>query len=69
VKFEYTGRFFRIVFEVFHRNPAIPRRLVAARRHGDEFRRKLLRKVIHKIGMTKAVRRSCLVKTPTLQHS
>lgn len=53
VKFEYTGRFLRIVLEVFHREPAISRRLAAARRDGEEFRRKLLRKVIHKIGGTK----------------
>jgi hypothetical protein len=53
MKLEYTGSFFRIVLEVFHREPAIFRRHVAAQRNGEEFRRKLLRKVIHKIGKTK----------------
>lgn len=53
MRFEYTGSFFRIVLEIFHREPAISRRHVAARRSGEEFRRKLLRKVIHKIGETK----------------
>lgn len=53
MKLEYTGGFFRIVLEIFHREPRRSWRHRTTHPNGEEFRRKLLRKVIHKIGETK----------------
>ena len=52
VKFEYTGSWFRIVVEIFHRELPFSKLRAPSRRNGEEFRRRMLRKVIHKIGET-----------------
>lgn len=52
MKLEYTGSWIRIVVEVFHRDLPHLRRRTAFSRRAEEFRRRMLRKVIHRIGET-----------------
>jgi hypothetical protein len=50
MKFEYTGSWFRIVVEIFHCRAVFARHPMASRRNYEWHRRKVLCKVIHKIG-------------------
>lgn len=50
MKFEYTGSCFRIVVEFFRLRPVFAKYQVTGRRRDEVDRRKLLRKVIHRIG-------------------
>ncbi|MCI0537118.1 MAG: hypothetical protein L0Z50_18025 [Verrucomicrobiales bacterium] len=49
MKFEYTGSFFRVVVEIFRLRPVLDRYRVIDRRDGERRRRKMLRKIIHKV--------------------
>ena len=52
MKLEYTGSCFRIVVEFFRLRPVFGKYRVTPWRKGEKYRRRLLRKVIHRIGET-----------------